>query len=99
MKILLIAGPNLNVLGERNPEMYGTQTLSEIEGLVQQRAQEWSVEVRPYQSEPRGAIIDFLAAGEERRGRDHQPRRAGPLRPLAARRAWSTSPASWSRCT
>ncbi|MDE2639735.1 MAG: 3-dehydroquinate dehydratase [Chloroflexota bacterium] len=60
MKVLLISGPNLNVLGERNPEMYGTQTLSEIEGLVQQRAQEWSVEVRPYQSNHEGAIIDFL---------------------------------------
>ena len=47
MKVLLIAGPNLNVLGERNPAVYGSQTLSEIEGLVQKRAEEWAVEVRP----------------------------------------------------
>ena len=60
MKVLLIAGPNLNVLGERNPAMYGSQTLSEIEGLVQKRAEEWAVEVRPYQSNHEGAIIDFL---------------------------------------
>ncbi len=60
MKVLLIAGPNLNVLGERDPSLYGSQTLSEIEGLVQKRAEEWAVEVRPYQSNHEGAIIDFL---------------------------------------
>jgi len=60
VKVLLISGPNLNSLGERQPELYGTQTLAEIEGLVQKRAEEWSVEVRPYQSNHEGAIIDFL---------------------------------------
>ena len=40
--------------------MYGSQTLAEIEGLVQKRAEEWSVEVWPYQSNHEGAIIDFL---------------------------------------
>ena len=60
MKVLLVSGPNLNTLGERNPELYGTQTLPEVEGLVQKRAEEWNVEVRPYQSNHEGAIIDFL---------------------------------------
>jgi 3-dehydroquinate dehydratase-2 len=60
MKILLVSGPNLNTLGQRNPELYGTQTLADIEGLVQKRAEEWSAEVRPYQSNHEGAIIDFL---------------------------------------
>lgn len=60
MKVLVISGPNLNTLGERDPALYGTQTLTEIEGLVQKRAEEWSVEVRPYQSNHEGAIIDFL---------------------------------------
>ena len=60
MKILLVSGPNLNTLGERDPALYGSQSLSEIEGLVQKRAEEWSAEVRPYQSNHEGAIIDFL---------------------------------------
>ena len=60
MKILMISGPNLNLLGERDPDTYGKQTLAEIEALVRKRAEEWSVEVRPYQSNHEGAIIDFL---------------------------------------
>ena len=60
MKILLISGPNLNLLGQRKPEVYGSQRLDEIEGLVRKRAEEWSVEVATYQSNHEGAIIDFL---------------------------------------
>ena len=60
MKILLISGPNLNQLGQRDPELYGRQTLAEIEGLVQKRAEEWQAEIRPYQSNHEGAIIDFM---------------------------------------
>ena len=60
MKILLISGPNLNSLGARDPDMYGKQTLAEIEGLVQKRAEEWQAEIRPYQSNHEGAIIDFI---------------------------------------
>ncbi len=60
MRILLISGPNLNNLGKRDPEQYGTQTLPEIEGLVQKRAEEWQAEIRPYQSNHEGAIIDFI---------------------------------------
>lgn len=60
MKVLLVSGPNLNTLGERNPELYGSQSLPEIESLVQKRSEEWNVEVHPYQSNHEGAIIDFL---------------------------------------
>ncbi len=60
MRILLISGPTLNLLGERKPEVYGKQTLAEIEGLVRKRAEEWNAEVRPYQSNHEGAIIDFI---------------------------------------
>ena len=60
MKILLIAGPNLSTLGQRDVEIYGTHTLAEIEALVQKRAEEWKAEVRPYQSNHEGAIIDFI---------------------------------------
>ncbi len=60
MKVLLIAGPNLNILGQRQPEIYGTQTLAEIEELVRKRAEEWGVSIRPYHSNHEGAIIDFI---------------------------------------
>ena len=60
MRILLISGPNLNLLGQRTPEIYGTHSLSEIEALVRKRADEWSGDVRPYQSNNEGAIIDFI---------------------------------------
>ena len=60
MKILLISGPNLNLLGQRNPSIYGKQTLAEIESLVRKRAEEWKVEISTYQSNHEGAIIDFL---------------------------------------
>ena len=60
MKILLISGPNLNQLGQRDPALYGNQSLSEIEGLVRKRADEWNVEIGPYQSNHEGALIDFI---------------------------------------
>lgn len=60
MKVLLISGPNLNILGQRQPEIYGTQTLADIEDLVGKRAKEWGVTIRPYQSNHEGAIIDFI---------------------------------------
>lgn len=60
MKILLISGPNLNQLGQRDPAVYGQQTLAEIDGLVQKRAEEWNAEIRPYQSNHEGALIDFI---------------------------------------
>ena len=60
MKVLLIAGPNLNILGQRQPQIYGTQTLSDIEDLVRKRAEEWGVSIRPYHSNHEGAIIDFI---------------------------------------
>lgn len=60
MKILLVSGPNLNNLGQRDTEIYGRHTLAEIESLVQKRAEEWQAEIRPYQSNHEGALIDFV---------------------------------------
>ena len=60
MKVLLISGPNLSILGQRQPEVYGTQTLADIEDLVGKRAKEWGVTIRPYQSNHEGALIDFI---------------------------------------
>ena len=60
MKILLIHGPNLNLLGKRNRDIYGTNTLTELEALVAQKALEMGVTVKAYQSNHEGALIDFI---------------------------------------
>jgi 3-dehydroquinate dehydratase-2 len=60
MRLLLINGPNLNTLGTREPDVYGSMTLSEIESKVQARAGELGVELATFQSNHEGAIIDFI---------------------------------------
>jgi len=62
MKILVIHGPNLNMLGKREPELYGDKTLVEIDTLVEKRARELEVEVLCFQSNSEGALIDFIQA-------------------------------------
>ena len=60
MRILLINGPNLNTLGQREPEVYGHLTLADIEVRVAERAQALGVDLRCFQSNHEGAIIDYL---------------------------------------
>jgi 3-dehydroquinate dehydratase-2 len=64
--ILLVNGPNLNLLGEREPDLYGRTSLGEIEALVRDACAAWNVEVKAFQSNHEGAIVDFLQ--EHRRG-------------------------------
>lgn len=60
MKVLVIHGPNLNMLGKRDPQVYGSLTLAEIDGRIQQRAEELHVEVEAFQANGEGAIVDFV---------------------------------------
>lgn len=60
MRILLLNGPNLNTLGTREPEFYGTTTLAEIEGMVAERAKALGADVLSYQANGEGAMIDWL---------------------------------------
>jgi 3-dehydroquinate dehydratase-2 len=60
MRMLLINGPNLNTLGQREPEVYGRLTLAEIEARVAERAKALGVELRAFQSNHEGALVDYL---------------------------------------
>jgi 3-dehydroquinate dehydratase-2 len=58
--ILLVNGPSLNLLGEREPDVYGRTTLAEIEKMVRDACAGWDVEVKAFQSNGEGALIDFI---------------------------------------
>ena len=60
LRILVINGPNLNNLGRRDADHYGTVTLSEVERAIQQRADELDADVSLFQSNHEGAIVDFI---------------------------------------
>jgi 3-dehydroquinate dehydratase-2 len=60
MKILVLHGPNLNLFGRREPHIYGTMTLREIDDKLQAIAREMKVELDVLQSNHEGALVDFL---------------------------------------
>lgn len=65
MRILVLHGPNLNLLGEREPEIYGRLTLAELDARLRERAAVLGHELKIFQSNHEGALIDRIH--EERR--------------------------------
>ena len=62
MKILVINGPNINMLGIREPGIYGTNTYGDLLALIQTSAKELGVQVKHFQSNHEGAIVDEIQA-------------------------------------
>ena len=62
MNILLVHGPNLNLLGKRQPEIYGTQTLDNINHYLIQVAQKQGIELKTFQSNHEGEIVSKIGA-------------------------------------
>ena len=60
MKILVMHGPNLNILGKRNKVIYGERSLDDINEIIQQHAAEVDAEVAIIQSNSEGDLVDFL---------------------------------------
>jgi len=67
MKVLVINGPNINLLGTREPSVYGNTTLGDLHDMVQQEARRLGIEVIFFQSNHEGEIIERIhAAASER---------------------------------
>ncbi len=62
MKLLVLHGPNLNMLGRREPEIYGATTLAEIDAALTEHAHAAGANMLCFQSNHEGALIDFLQA-------------------------------------
>ena len=60
LKILLLNGPNLNMLGLREPEIYGSETLAELETAVQQYAATKNIEIKAFQSNSEGELVTAI---------------------------------------
>jgi 3-dehydroquinate dehydratase-2 len=62
VKILVLQGPNLNLLGQREPEIYGRETLADVEAALQALGDANGVQLESFQSNHEGALIDRIQA-------------------------------------
>lgn len=63
MNVLVVHGPNLNLLGTREPEVYGTTTLADIDALLEREAKTLGMTLRIVQSNSEGALVDAIQGG------------------------------------
>jgi len=66
MKVLFLNGPNLNLLGQREPEVYGHRTLGDIEAMLRERALRRGVEIEFRQSNAEGDLVDWIQKAKGR---------------------------------
>ena len=64
-RLLLVNGPNLNLLGTREPGLYGTETLADVEALVSRTAGQFGFDVQAVQSNHEGVLLDAIHAARE----------------------------------
>ena len=60
MKILVLNGPNINMLGIREPDVYGKETFADLLALLERTAREEGLEIRQYQSNHEGCLVDKI---------------------------------------
>jgi 3-dehydroquinate dehydratase II len=65
-RVLVLHGPNLNMLGEREPEIYGRVTLAQIDGELRRLGEEIGLAVESFQSNSEGALVDRIQAARGR---------------------------------
>jgi 3-dehydroquinate dehydratase-2 len=65
MRLLILHGPNLNFLGRREPSVYGTTTLAELDDAVQAFASSLGIETRHFQTNHEGGLIDALQVADD----------------------------------
>ena len=63
--VIVLHGPNLNLLGKRKPEIYGRTTLAEIDAELHKRGERHATEIRTFQSNQEGALIDRIHLARE----------------------------------
>jgi 3-dehydroquinate dehydratase II len=64
VRIAVVHGPNLNLLGDREPEVYGRATLADIDAALARLGAELGAAVEPFQSNHEGALVDFVQRTE-----------------------------------
>jgi 3-dehydroquinate dehydratase-2 len=66
MRVAVLHGPNLRMLGKREPEVYGYDTLADIEDRLHELGRELNVEIESFQSNSEGALLDFIESVAQR---------------------------------